>query len=86
MEVNNTSLSPGGFRQDTEDNVRKMLTCCKKYGVMVVLGTDSHVDVTIGEYEYARKALEETDFPKELIANTSVEKLLSCLKRSRRAC
>lgn len=85
LEVNNTSLSPGGFRQNTKDNVKLLLSCCKKYGAMVVLGTDSHVDVTIAEYGYAKEVINETDFPEELIANTSLEKLQSCLKRNRKA-
>ncbi len=83
LEVNNSSLNPGGFRQNTKENAEKMLKSCKKYGAKVVLGTDSHVDVTIADYGYVYEVLEETDFPEELIANTSLEKLRSCLKRNR---
>ncbi len=83
LEVNNTSLSPVGFRANTKDNVKEMLEYCKKYEAMVVLGTDAHVDTAIGEYQYAMEALKETDFPEELVANTSLEKLRACLKRSR---
>lgn len=83
LEVNNTSLSPKGFRQNTKDNAKKMLEYCKKYDAMVVLGTDAHVDVSIAEYQYAEEVLRETDFPKELIANTSLEKLRALLKRNR---
>ena len=85
LEVNNTSLSPKGFRQNTKGNVKEMLEYCKAYKAMVVLGTDAHVDVAVGEYQYAREILEETDFPWDLVANTSLEKLCSCLKRSRKA-
>lgn len=83
LEVNNSSLNPKGFRQNTRENTISMLECCKKYGTMIVLGTDSHVDVTIAEYNYAYDVLKETDFPEELIANTSLEKLMSCLKRNK---
>ena len=83
LEVNNSSLNPRGFRQNTRENAVKMLEYCKKYGTKVVLGTDSHVDVTIADYRYVREVLEETAFPEELIANTSLEKLKSCLKRNR---
>lgn len=85
LEVNNTSLSPEGFRQDTKGNTKEMLEHCKKYGAMVVLGTDAHVDVSIAEYQYAKEVLKETDFPEELIANTSMEKLRFLLKRNRKA-
>ncbi|EOS71428.1 hypothetical protein C818_00672 [Lachnospiraceae bacterium MD308] len=85
LEVNNGSLNPGGFRQNTKENAKKMLEYCKEYETMVVLGTDAHVDVSIGDYRYVMEVLEETHFPEELIANTSLEKLCSCLKRSRKA-
>lgn len=84
LEVNNTSLSPNGFRQNTKDNAKQMLEYCKRYGAMVVLGTDAHVDASIGEYQYTTEVLKETDFPEELIANTSLEKLCACLKHSRK--
>lgn len=83
LEVNNSSLRPGGFRQNTKENATKMLECCKKYGTMVVLGTDSHVDETIADYTYVNQVLEETSFPEELIANTSLKKLKASLKRNR---
>ena len=47
---------------------------------MVVLGSDSHADADIANYRYAAQVLEEVNFPEELIANTSLEKLKSCLK------
>lgn len=84
LEVNNTSLKPGGFRHDTRGNVAKMLEYCKKYNAAVVLGTDSHVDATIGEFEYAFEALKEAEFPEELVANASLEKLYASLKRNKK--
>ena len=83
LEVNNSSLRPGGFRQNTKENSIKMLECCKKYGTMVVLGTDSHVDVTIGEYKYVNEVLKAANFPESLVANTSLDKLKDSLKRNR---
>ena len=84
LEVNNASLSPKGFRKNTRENAIKMLKECKKYGAMAVLGTDSHVDVSIADYTYAFEVLKAADFPEELVANTSVGKLESVLKRGRR--
>lgn len=83
LEVNNASLRPGGFRQNTRENAAEMLRACKKYGTMVVLGTDSHVDVTLAEYKYVEAILQETAFPEELTANITLEKLKSCLKRNK---
>lgn len=80
LEINNSSLKPGGFRQNSMENTKEMLKLCKKHETMVVLGTDSHVDEAIADYSYVMGLLQETDFPQELIANTSYEKLLSVLK------
>lgn len=80
LEVNNSSLSPNGFRENTRENTAKMLKLCKKYGTMIVLGTDSHVDVTIAEYQYAMEVLNEVDFPEELVANVSLKKFKALLK------
>lgn len=83
LEVNNSSLRPGGFRENTYENALEMLFYCKKYGTMITLGSDAHVDVDIVNTEYSGKLLKEAGFPEELIANTSLEKLESLLKRNR---
>lgn len=75
LEVNNSSMRPGGFRKNTIENDRKMLDFCKKYGVMITLGSDAHVDVDVANFEIASNLLKECDFPEELVVNTSLEKL-----------
>lgn len=80
LEVNNSSLRPDGFRENTRENCLRMLKECKKQGAMIVLGSDSHVDVDIAEYPYAEEVLKKADFPEELIANLSLEKLKACIK------
>lgn len=83
LEVNNSSLRPGGIRQDTYGNARQMLEFCKEYGTMITLGSDAHVDVEIADTRYSSPVLREVDFPEELIVNTSLEKLRKNLKRNR---
>ena len=51
---------------------------------MIVLGSDSHVDVDIAEYPYAEEVLKKADFPEELIANLSLEKLKASLKHNKK--
>ena len=75
LEVNNSSLRPEGFRENTKENCLEMVKECKAQGVMIVLGSDSHVDADIAEYPYAEEILRETDFPEKLVANVSLEKL-----------
>lgn len=81
LELNNSSLKPGSFRMNTRENALLMLKHCKEQEAMIVLGTDSHIDVSIADYGYAQEVLEEAEFPEHLIANTSYKKLISVLKR-----
>lgn len=84
LEINNSSLKPDGYRANSKENALKMLKYCKKYEVMVVLGSDAHFDTAIAEYPYAEEVLKEAEFPEELIANASLEKLQSLLKRNKK--
>ena len=84
LEVNNSSLRPDGFRENTKENCLRMLKKRKKQGAMIVLGSDSHVDVDIAEYPYAEEVLKKADFPEELIANLSLEKLKASLKHNKK--
>ena len=81
LEVNNSSLRPGGFRENTRENTLKLLNLCKEYGVSITTGSDSHVDVELGNFQNVYDVLKETDFPEELVVTTSCEKLLKYLKR-----
>ena len=69
LEVNNSSLSPNTFRKGARENIKTYLELCKKYGVRVIMGTDSHVCYDIGVFKYAEEVIEEADFPKELVIN-----------------
>lgn len=84
LELNNSSLKPDGYRSNSKENALKMLEYCKKYEAMIVLGSDAHFDTAIAEYPYVSEVLTEADFPEELIANTSLEKLQSLLKRNKK--
>lgn len=75
LEINNSSLRPGGFRENTVENAEEMLKWCKHYGTMVTVGSDAHIDVDAGNFEEAYKLLERVEFPEELVATTSFEKL-----------
>lgn len=75
LELNNHSLAPGGSRVDARPRDIEMLNLCKKYGVPIVMDTDSHMDVQIGDFDLARELLLEVDFPEELVINRSKEAL-----------
>ena len=75
IELNNSSLSPRGFRIHALENDRRILALCMKYGVPVILGSDAHREEDIAEFGLAADLLKELSFPQELIINTSPEKL-----------
>jgi Histidinol phosphatase and related hydrolases of the PHP family len=75
LELNNSSLTPGGIRQDTEKNDIEMLNYCRKYNVPIVIGSDAHFDTYVGRHDFAEKLIQEIDFPEELIVNKSVSEL-----------
>lgn len=84
LEVNNSSLRPDGFRENTWENCQEMLRECKEQGAMIVLGSDAHVDVDVAGYEYCYKALEACSFPEELVANATMERLKASLKHGKK--
>lgn len=74
LEVNNASLSPGSFRGNPRERYKEMLGLCKQYGVPVVMDSDAHVDVLVGEHGNAREVLEGAGFPEELVVNANPQK------------
>ncbi len=70
LEVNNSSLHPLAARQGARENILAMLRLCKKYQCPIILGTDSHISYTIGNFEWVEELLAEVEFPQELIVNT----------------
>lgn len=74
LEVNNHSYQPNGHRAGSADNAKLMLAACKRYGAAVIMGSDAHVDLAVGNHELSQKVLADNDFPAELVINSSVEK------------
>ena len=83
LEVNNSSLSPGSFREGAEENLKIMLSLCKKHRVPITTGSDAHVDIDVGNFTYSSKILASCDFPEELIVTTNLDKLRKFLKRNK---
>lgn len=79
LELNNASLNPKGFRQNTEENDTLMLELCKKYNQPIVVGSDAHTEDDVGDFGLALKIIEKTNFPEELVINTSIDKLYTYL-------
>ena len=74
LEINNSSYHPLSGRKGSRENAPIMLGLCKKYGVSVIMNSDAHIDLDVGNHVFAREILAEANFPEELIVNSDVEK------------
>lgn len=82
LEINNSSLRPTRGKVKAQPNNLAILRLCKQYQVPVILGSDAHISFDVATYDYALNLVHETEFPEELIMNTSVERFKSYLKSS----
>lgn len=76
LEVNNSSLDPQCPRTNVRENILTMLRACVKYGVPVLLGTDSHICYSVGHFERALEIIEEAGFPEELVLNANPDNIV----------
>ena len=81
LELNNHSMEPECTRENAVENDTVMLNLCKKYQVPVVMDSDAHFDLLIGEFDRARDLLEKLDFPEELVLNRSVDAIRKYVNR-----
>lgn len=82
LEINNSSLSPEGYRGDVRENVRTILETCRKHDHPIVLSSDSHGAANVGNFQYAMEMIRETHFPEHLILNYSAKAFKSWIEKS----
>lgn len=75
LEINNSSLSPDGYRGDTTRNNGELLKYCMQYRHPIVLSSDSHGTAHVGDISYAEAFVEKYGFPRELILNSDANRL-----------
>lgn len=79
LEINNSSLNPVRNKVSAYRNNLEILRISKKYDVPVILGSDAHISYDVANYDRLYPLLNETDFPEQLIINTSLNDLKSYL-------
>lgn len=84
LELNNSSLRPGGSRKNARGFDAEMLKFCMEYQTPIVIGSDAHVDTDIGRHDEALELLKEIGFPEKLVVNRSVEELKKYANRFRK--
>ncbi|KZL92602.1 phosphatase [Clostridium magnum] len=78
IEINNSSFVSS--RIGSEKNCARIAHLCKEYGVKIILNSDAHFYLNIGNFHAALSMLKEIDMPEELIINRSKEDFLDFLK------
>ena len=78
IEINNNSHL---IRKGSIENCLNIAKKCMDMGVYVVVSSDAHMSYSVGQFSEALTMLKEINFPEELIANTSLEKFVSILRR-----
>lgn len=83
IEINNSSLNPLAPRKNARENIKELLYWCGQYETPVLLGTDSHICYTVGDFSEVLAVLEEVGFPKELVLNYDMHNLAKIVKPDR---
>ena len=80
IEINNHSFF---VRKSSIDNCRRIAELCKKYGTGIVVSSDAHFFMDIGNYSEAIRMLNEIDFPEELVMNRTYDIFKDYLENAR---
>ncbi len=81
LEINNSSLSPEGYRGNTRFNDLMILNLCRHYNHPVILSSDSHGTGNVGNVSYALELAKTAEMPEQLILNYSTKGLKCFLSR-----
>lgn len=73
LEMNSESLHPRCARKGTYANYLIMLELCKKHGVPIVLDSDAHCEIDVGNHIRSTGILKNIEFPQELVINRSMK-------------
>ncbi len=79
LELNNSSLAPTTFRLNCHENCTKLLEACKIYKNDIILSSDAHAIVDVGNHSRCMELMKEVDFPLEQVVNFDPERLKSYL-------
>ena len=74
LEVNSSSFGKPHIRLNCVKNYETMLELCKAQEVPILVDSDAHDPLEVGEHSAARALLERLEFPEELIINIKVER------------
>lgn len=82
IEINNSSLSPEGYRGNVRRTVLELLRLCQKHQCPIVVSSDSHGIEHVGDFLYAIELIKECKFPEKLIVNRTLNDFKMFIKNS----
>lgn len=80
VEINESSIM---YKEGAAENYLEILRICKEHRVPVIVNSDSHFCMNVGQFSNAEKLLEQTEFPEELVVNTDRQRIVSIVKNKR---
>lgn len=83
LELNNSSFTHS--RKGSEANCRAIAEAVRDAGGYLALGSDSHIALTLGDFERCQEILDEVNFPEDRILNATPRRLLDFLEARGRA-
>lgn len=81
LELNAAGASETGYRKRNLEGLTEMLLLCKKKGVYITLGSDSHGKDRILDFDDVYKILSATEFPNELVLNYYPNEFLGFVRK-----
>ena len=72
---------PEGSRAGSREKAHEYLAVCKKHAVPLIMSSDAHLDLDVGNHQYAAEMLTREGYPEELIVNGDPEKFLRFIFR-----
>lgn len=73
LECNNSSYNPDSSRSGSREVALRMLSLCKTYDVPVIMGSDAHIDLDVGNHDNCLEVLAAADFPDRLVVNYDLD-------------
>lgn len=81
LEVNSSSFRKPDRRLNCVRNYETMLSLCARQRVSIVVDSDAHDPLEVGDLALARDLLERVDFPQELILNVEAARFKKFIGR-----
>lgn len=78
IEVNNSSLQ-SQMRPGSHDNCLAIARLARRYGAMILVSSDAHIQTKVGKVDGCLALLEEAGISSEQVVNHSLERLYSFL-------